>query len=567
MDVAHGAPPLLTDLAIVLGTAAVVSALFHRLKIPPILGYVIAGLVVGPHVPVPLVANLENVQTLSDLGVILLMFTVGLEFNARKLLRAGPRSLLAVAFQGGIMFIAAFLAARAFGWGQTAAVFTGSALCISSTMIASRLIEATRPPAAVRESVFSVLVMQDLLAILLLAGLATASGAGGVQVAQLGATLARLLLFAVVLLALGMLIVPRFVRWVADRQGDEALLVLSVGLCFSLALAAARFGYSPALGAFLGGTLISESGRANRVEVQVFPLRDLFSAVFFVSAGMRVDPGPLPGLIGPILVFSLLLLVLTPVLVGTASALGGRPFPTGFHAGILLGQIGEFSFIILGAGLAAGLIGPEVFATVVGVSALTLVGTSVLGARGERLGELAHQRLPRNLQFRMDAYQNWIASIDIRRTRSMLPVRVRRPLILLILETTFLVVLVAASFRLSDRLSQQLELHRHWSHSAAAAASWAGVVIFLGILCYSIFRGSGRIVECWMEVAGDPSGEVESHRHRSRRRTFQAAVLLALGLPASAVLQPLLPGPAGLVVLSLVLLALFLLLVRGSRRL
>jgi CPA2 family monovalent cation:H+ antiporter-2 len=147
---------------------------------------------------------------LSDLGVILLMYPVGLEFNARKLLRAGPRSLLAVAFQGGVIFIATFLAARAFGWGETASVFAAAALCISSTMIAARLIEATRPPTAVRESVFSILVMQDLLAILLLAGLATAQGRGR-QVVQLGrpwrACCSRLRL------ALGMLVVPRFVRW------------------------------------------------------------------------------------------------------------------------------------------------------------------------------------------------------------------------------------------------------------------------------------------------------------------------------------------------------------------
>ena len=566
MGGAHGIPLLLTDLAIVLGTAAVVSALFHRLKVPAIFGYVIAGLLVGPHVPVPLVANQENVQTLSDLGVILLMYTIGLEFNARKLLRAGPRGLLAVAIQGGVLFSLAVLAARAFGWSAPASIFVGSALCISSTMIASRLVEATQPSAAVRESVFSILVMQDLLAILLLTGLATASGAGGVQMAKLGATLIRLLLFAGVLLALGLLLIPRFVRWVADKQGDESLLVLSVGLCFTLAYAAARFGYSPALGAFLGGTLVSESGRASRVEGLVLPLRNLFSAVFFVSAGMRVDPGPLPGMVVPILVLSLLVLVLTPFLVGVASALGGRPFRMGFRAGVLLGQIGEFSFIILGAGMAAGVIGADVFAAVACVSILTLPMASFLGQRSESLSEWAYQRIPVPLRQRMDAYQSWIAGFDIRRTHGILPPRLQKPLLLLALETAFLVAMLALSFRLSGLLSVQLERHEHWRHSTAAFSAWAGLAVFVGLLCWVIYRGSKRIAEHWLEVAGEHSLPGDAGQHRSRRRSFQAVVLLALGLPTVALLQPFLPATAGPLLLTAFLAFLVLLLALGFRR-
>lgn len=564
MGGAHAVPPLLIDLAVVLGTAAVVSALFHRLRVPPILGYVIAGLLVGPHVPVPLVANQENVQTLSDLGVILLMYTVGLEFNARKLLRAGPRGLLAVAIQGGVVFSLALLAARAFGWGETASVFVGSALCISSTMIAARLIDATRPPAAVRESVLSILVMQDLLAILLLTGLATATGAGGVKMAELGATLVRLLVFAGALLALGLLLVPRFVRWVADKQGDEALLVLSVGLCFALAYTAARFGYSPALGAFLGGTLVSESGRASRVQGLVLPLRDLFSAVFFVSAGMRVDPGPLPGLVVPILALGLLVLVLTPFLVGAASALGGRPFRSGFHAGLLLGQIGEFSFIILGVGVAAGVIGPEVFAAVAGVSILTLLGASLLARHGEALGERVHQGLPAPLRRRLDAHQLWIAGFDIRRTRGILPPRVRRPLVLLALETAFMVAFLALSYRLSLWISLQLEQREHLEHRLAVATAWVGIVVLAGLLGWIIHRGSRSIAERWMDLAGDRSGL--PGQDPARRRFFQAVVLLALGLPAGAVLQPFLPAVAGPLVLAGLLLLLLALLGSAFRR-
>ena len=542
----HAIPPLLADLAVVLGTAAVVSAVFHRLKIPPILGYVIAGLLVGPHVPVPLVANQANVQTLSDLGVILLMFTIGLEFNARKLLRAGPRSLLVVAVQGGAAFWMSFMLARAFGWSESVSVFMGAAFCVSSTMIASRLMESVKPEASVRDSVFSVLVIQDLLAILLLTGLGTASAAGGAGghggVAQLVWSLLRLLGFASALVVLGLLLVPRFVRWVADRQASEALLVLSVGLCFSLAYLAARVGYSPALGAFLGGMLISESGRSERVERLVHPLRDLFSAVFFVSVGMLMDPRPLPHLVLPVLAFATMVLVATPLGVALASVLGGRTLRTGFQAGFVLAQIGEFSFIMLGLGLSTGAASSESFTTAVAASVLTLAAASYLNPHAVRISNEIDARLPGPVRLHLDAYRHWLEGLDFQRTRTILPAHVRKPLFTLILETTLLVGVLATAFRLLESGSLWLEGREHWPHAAAVLLSWLSVCIIAGLLAWIILRGSRRIAERWMSLVAPDSGRsLESARQVAQRRMFQSAILLALGLPALAALQPFVP--------------------------
>jgi len=539
----HEAPPLLSDLAVVLGTAAIVSAVFQRLKIPPILGYVIAGLLVGPHVPVPLVANQANVQTLSELGVILLMFSIGLEFNARKLLRAGPRSLLVVAIQGGAAFWIAFLLGRAFGWSHTTSVFTGAAFCVSSTMIASRLLSHANAEPAVRESVFSVLVIQDLVAILLLTGLGTASGAGGVGAQagwmHLGLTLLRLLLFASILLGLGLLLLPRFVRWVADRQTAEALLVLSVGLCFSLAVLAAKVGYSPALGAFLGGMLISESGRSERVERLVHPLRDLFSAVFFVSVGMLMDPGPLPHLVLPILAFTTMVLLLTPISVALASVLGGRSLQTGFQTGLVLAQIGEFSFIILGLGMSSGAAHSESFTTAVATSVLTIVGVSYLNPLSVKLWTAIDARIPSALRVKLHVYQNWMEHLDFRRTKTVLPAHIRKPLFLLIVETGLLVGVLALSFRLLEHWSLWLEAREHWRHTTTIGLSWLMVISISGVLAWVILRSSRKIAQRWMSLMNSESGRVmESTLQRSQRRMFQSAILLALGLPALAVLQP-----------------------------
>jgi CPA2 family monovalent cation:H+ antiporter-2 len=279
-------PRLIVDLATVLGVAALTTLLFRRLKQPVVLGYLLAGLIVGPNVPIPLVAAPENVQTLAELGVILVMFSVGLEFDFRKLAREGLPAVVLGVFQAGVTTWLGFLAGRALGWGIQESTLVGAALAVSSTMIIAKLFQEQGGGDGFRGLVLSVGLLQDLYAILLLAGMDTSSAASG----GIGWALARVGLFLAGLLALGGLLLPPLLRWAADHGRDETLLVASVGACFTCAVMAAKSGCSPALGAFGAGMLAATSRRGRPIERLVLPLRDMFGAIFFVAVGMLLDP-------------------------------------------------------------------------------------------------------------------------------------------------------------------------------------------------------------------------------------------------------------------------------------
>ena len=282
-------PDFLYDLAIVLCVAAVTAVLFRRLRQPVVLGYLLAGLIVGPHTRVPLFASAETLELLSELGVVLVMFGIGLEFSPRKLARVIPRAGLVGALELGGMLWLGYATGRALGWSSTQSFFAGAMFSISSTMTLVKVFAECGAPRRLTELVLSVLVIEDLVAILFLASLSAVVAGEGVPLAVAGAS-ARLAAFLVALVVGGFLIVPRAIRGVARYGNPETLLVASVGVCFAFALLARASGYSVALGAFTAGSLVVDSGVQRAVRELVSPLRDLFAAVFFVAVGTLVDP-------------------------------------------------------------------------------------------------------------------------------------------------------------------------------------------------------------------------------------------------------------------------------------
>ncbi len=286
----HGAHDFLKALAMVLCVAAVTTVVFQRLRQPVVLGYIIAGLIIGPHVPIPLVADATIVQTLSELGVILLMFSLGLEFSLRKLFQVGPTAGVTAVIQCSLMIWLGFVVGRAFGWTATESIFTGAIIAISSTTIIAKAFDEQGIRGKLRELVVGVLIVEDLIAILLMATLTAISTGAGLSAGQLALTVGRLVAFLVGLVGVGLLVIPRTVRAVHRLKRPETTLVASVGICFAVALLAQEFGYSVALGAFLAGSLVAESGEEKDIEHLVQPVRDVFAAVFFVSVGMLIDP-------------------------------------------------------------------------------------------------------------------------------------------------------------------------------------------------------------------------------------------------------------------------------------
>ena len=297
------------DLAIVLSVAGVTSVLARLLGQPSILGYLLAGFIVGPYIPIPVFADPQRVQELAEFGVLLVMFAIGLEFRISKLMSVLPLSGLTGLIQVSFLVWCGFSVGHLIGWNTVQSVFLGASIAISSTMIVSKVFEDHPPAPQVRQYVLGVLVVQDVLAIVLIAATTAIAAGGGLAPMQLVTTIGGLAAVLFGMLVGGMLVVPRLMRAVVRLRSPEISAVVSVGLCFGLAELAATFGYSVALGAFIAGMLVAESGQGVTVEHLIRPLRDVFAAVFFVSVGMTVDPFQAFDSIGvTLLVFRILVL-------------------------------------------------------------------------------------------------------------------------------------------------------------------------------------------------------------------------------------------------------------------
>ena len=401
----------LEDLAMVLCVAAITTIIFQKIRQPVVVGYLIAGLIVGPNVPIPLFADPDRIHTLSELGVILLMFALGLEFSVRKLIRLGPTSGFITALQVGLMIWLGYVCGRALGWTPLESIFTGALLSISSTTIVAKAYEEIPVSQHLRELVFGVLLAEDLTAVVELAILTTLASGASVSASLMTVTIARLILFLVAFVGVGFLVVPPCVRLVVRMGRPETTLVAVVGICFAFAILAEHAGYSVALGAFLAGSLVAESGQSAQIEHLVAPLRDIFGAVFFVSVGMMIDPALIeqhwPALI-----------VLTAAVIGGkifgvtfASVLSGVGAKTSIEAGMSLSQIGEFSFIIAGAGLKAGATRDFLYTLAVAVSAITTFLTPYMIRSSIPAAEFVSGRLPRPLKVLEALYDSWLERI------------------------------------------------------------------------------------------------------------------------------------------------------------
>jgi CPA2 family monovalent cation:H+ antiporter-2 len=402
----------LEDLGMVLCVAAVTTVVFDAIKQPVVVGYLIAGLIVGPHVPVPLLADPQRVQVLSELGVILLMFALGLEFSIRKLIRLGPSAGFVTALQVGLMIWIGYVLGHALGWTELESIFIGVALSISSTTIVAKAFgEQGNLSQQLRDLVFGVLLAEDLTAVMLLAVLTALASGTGLSARMMLVTVGKLGLFLIALVGGGLLIVPRTVRLVVRLQRPETTLIASIGICFGLSILAEHAGYSVALGAFLAGSMVAESGEAQSIEHLVRPLRDIFGAVFFISVGMTLDPAQLaPHWIALVV---LVLAVIFGKFIGVtmASLLSGVGIHTGVQAGMSLTQIGEFSFIIAGLGVSTHATRDFLYTLAVAVSAITTFTTPFMIRASDPVARLIAGHVPSRLGATQGMYDSLMERI------------------------------------------------------------------------------------------------------------------------------------------------------------
>jgi CPA2 family monovalent cation:H+ antiporter-2 len=533
-------------LAIVLGVAALTTIIFQRLRQPVVLGYMLAGLIIGPHVPIPLVADREIVTTLAELGVIVLMFSLGLEFSLRRLVQVAPTAGVVAVIQCSLMMWLGFVVGRAFGWTVMESVFTGAIIAISSTTIIAKAFQELHVGGSLRELVVAILIVEDLVAVLLMAGLAAAGSGQGVSNWELARVAGRLLLFLAVTMALGMLVIPRAFRLLRRLERDETLLIASLGICFGGALLVHAMGYSVALGAFLAGSLVAESGEQRHIEQLVAPVRDMFAAVFFVSVGLLIDPALVVENLGAVGVLVVVVIVGKIVGVALGAFLVGSGVHTSVRAGLSLAQIGEFSFIIAALGLSLGVTGEFLYPVAVAVSAITTITTPWFIRFSAGVATHLESRLPRPLQTFASLYGSWVERLRAApRDRTTAPAR-RLVGLLLVDGLALAAVLIASMVAVEDLTPEWL---------VVLVAVVAGAPFAIGMV-----KIAGRLGAVIGGAAFPSSAPNTVDLAAAPRRTLVVAVQLAavllIGLPVVAITSPFVPDAIAALALAAALVAL-----------
>lgn len=541
------------DLATVLGVGAVTSVLARLAKQSSILGYLTAGLIVGPYLPVPIFADEGRVAAMAEFGVVLVMFSIGLEFRLSKLARVLPTSGFS-----GLVQIAALLwggasLGIALGWNSVEALFLGGAICISSTMVVTSAFAQRPPEDDVRDHILGILVFQDVAAIALMAAMTAVAAGGELTVGEMGRTLGMLGLTLLAMIAGGLLLVPPLVRAVARLESPETSTVAATGLCFAMALLAEHAGYSVALGAFIAGILVAESGRGHPTEHRIAPIRDMFAAIFFVSVGMTVDPRLALEHLPTSLVVTLFVLVAQVASVTLGGVLSGNGVRRSLSAGLALGQIGEFAFIIGGIGLTAGVARPELQPILVTVAVLTSFTTPLALGVAPRAVSWLDRTIPGPTRRFLSLYEEWVERFVV---GGSAPGPIRRALRAIILDGTVLIVLAALLAYGFGRAEAWLVEHGGALGERANAVVVAGALLVALPFAVGLVRNSvalGRLAEKTLVPPGAP---VRPAVGRAMRTMVYACIGVGLVLPSMAVLRPVFARPAvGLVAVLLASLA------------
>lgn len=368
------------DLAIVMLVAGLITVLCHQLKQPIVFGYIIAGVIIGPYTPpFSFISDLGTIHTLADLGVIFLLFSLGLEFNLPKLSKVGITAFISAFSEIILMMWLGYEIGLLFHWSKVDALFLGAILSISSTtIIVKALDELGLKKEAFAQLIFGILVLEDIFAILILALLSSIAITGSLQVADVIVTVSKLTSFLIISLLLGILLVPRLLAYVAKFKSNEMLLISVLGLCFGFCLLVLKLKYSIALGAFIIGAIIAESQQLAKIEKIIIPIRDMFSAIFFVSVGLLFDPRILVQYTLPIIVITIAVIIGKVITCSLATYLTGQDGKTAMRVGMGLAQIGEFSFIIASLGVALQVTGTFLYSIAVAVSMITTLFTPYL---------------------------------------------------------------------------------------------------------------------------------------------------------------------------------------------
>jgi monovalent cation:H+ antiporter-2, CPA2 family len=542
------------DLAIVMIVAGATTILFQRLRQPVLLGYILAGVLIGPHTPGVLVADPQAIDDISNLGVVLLMFTLGLEFSVHKLREVGIGVLLVAVVEVGLMLWIGVGIGGLFGWKGMNALFLGAIISLSSTMVATRTLSESgqrRQPFA--KLVVGLLVAEDMLTIVMLTLLTAVAIRGSVQAQTAFTLVGHLGLFMVAGMILGLLLLPRLVDYVAGFGRDETLLVSVLGICFGASLFAVWMGFSVALGAFLAGAVVAESRSVGRVMRLVEPLRDMFAALFFVAIGLKIDPALLVQYALPALLIAAVVIVGKTVVCSLGIFIVGHDARTALRSGLGMAQIGEFSFVIATLGLSLGVISNFIYPIAVAVSVVCMATSPYLTRSADGLAEALRRVTPRSVRLLATSYSGWLENLKPVNENAALAAIFRR----LLWHIAINVLLVVTLFMIGAYINSHnwdwfsmFGIGRDMRHTLI----WA-CALFLSLpILTAIYRKAEALGMLLAEI-GISERLAGSYTHAIRlvlARVIPLATLLALALLVSVLGSTILP-PRG-VALSLVLL-------------
>ncbi|HET9820180.1 MAG TPA: cation:proton antiporter [Rhodanobacteraceae bacterium] len=543
------------DLACVMLAAGVVVVVFPRLRLPVLLGYIIAGVLIGPHMPWRFLTDQRTMQSIANLGVVLLMFTLGLDSSLRKLRQLGAGVMLATLVEVGFMLWLGVEIGRLAGLGGREALFLGGVICISSTMIALRTVadRGWRGQPFVAGMV-GMLVSEEVLTVVLITVL-SAVAAGSADTTDVAfMVLWRMLLFVSVALVLGLLLLPRLLDWLAKRGRDEPLLVTALGICFGACLLAVWEGFSVALGAFLAGVVVSEARCADRIVRLVRPVRDMFAAIFFVAIGLLLDPAQMLPWLWPALGLAVAVIIGKTLAVSIgAFVCAGRNAHDALRTGLTMAQIGEFSFVIASLGIAAGAVGGFLYPLIVTAAVICMLASPLLLRAEPAILGLLRRATPAPARALLQGYHEWISGTAPARDDVMLAKMLRR----LLWHIAVNLVLVCAVFAICAFISAMLP--RWWPQLPLPAVArrsliWA-IALFVSLpMLIAVYRKADALGMLLAELG--ISEYMHGVRTAGLRRVLGKLVPLAslagMALLVSALGSSILP-PRGVLVALLVI--------------
>lgn len=397
-------PVLIADLGLILAAAGITTLLFKKIKQPLVLGYILAGLFVGPYIKIiPTVSDSKSITIWGEIGVIFLLFSLGLEFSFKKLVKVGGSASITAIVKVIFIIIAGFLIGKAMGWNNMDSIFLGGIISISSTMIAIKAFEELNiKHKKFAGLVFGVLIVEDLVAILLLVLFSTMAVSQQSAGPELIKSIVKLGFFLILWFLGGIFLVPTFLKKTKKLMNDETMLVVSLALCLVMVILADKAGFSPALGAFIMGSILAETTQAERIEHLTKSVKDLFAAIFFVSVGMLINPSVLVTYAMPIFLITMVIILGKIIFTIFGALLAGQPLKTAVQAGMSLAQIGEFSFIIATLGVSLKVTSDFIYPIAVAAAAITTFTSPYLIKLSEPFYNFLNRKLP----------NKWIAGIE-----------------------------------------------------------------------------------------------------------------------------------------------------------